>query len=210
MASVLKLVSAKPSAPRPFEAPSFSLLAQPQRPGDLCESLCVEFPTDALNSARAYATEAGIPLALWLTIAVEAERALQTAAAATGVDADIVAGAADRVAKHPHRYDIPPPHARRLASYAEALRTGVPGGAAATSGSPVALRVSHLAAAAWSLDAARMGTPLDSWIAAMPLAPGREFWEAAAADGGIQLSEWLLLQAARLARSTSAVPHAAA
>jgi hypothetical protein len=42
------------------------------------------------------------------------------------------------------------------------------------------------------------------------LVPGRELWEATAAASGLLLSEWLLLQAARLARSTSAVPHAAA
>jgi hypothetical protein len=207
---VLKLVSAGPSASRPFEPPPFSLLAQPQRPGDLCESLSVEFPTDALSAARAHAAEAGIPLPLWLAIAVEAERALQAAAAATGIDADIVADAADRVARQGSRYDIPPPHARRLASYAEALRIGVPLCAAPTTESPVALRISHLTAAAWSLTAARVGSSLNSWIARMPLAPGRELWEAAAADSGIQLSEWLLLQAARLARSTSAAPHPAA
>jgi hypothetical protein len=212
MSSTLKLVSTGPSPPRPFEVPPFSLQTQPQRPGDLCESVVVDFPTPVLAAARRYADEAAIPLPLWLTIAVEAERALQAAVAATGVDTVVLANTADRVASQRARYDIPPPQARRLASYAGALRVGdsAVAAAGAANATRVVLRVSHLTAATWSLAAARTGRSLEAWVTSVALVPGRELWEATAAASGLLLSEWLLLQAARLARSTSAVPHAAA
>jgi hypothetical protein len=194
---------------RPFEPPPFSLLMQPQRPGELCESLVVKFPQEALAHAEQHAQAVRLPLTLWLAIAIEAERALVAAVAATGVESTELIAAADDAARPGRRYDVAPLEARRLASYAEALRVGVAGTSTAEKVS-VAVRLPHLLLARWAFAACEVNMSLGEWVTTMPLAPGRERWEAAAAEAALPLGEWLLVQAARLARSTSTAPQPAA
>lgn len=196
------------SAPeRPFDAPSFSLQAQPQRPGELCESLSIELPPEALSHAERHARAAGLPLALWLAITVEAERALAAAASTAGVEAQDLARAADTAARAVRRYDVGPAETRRLASYAAELRVGAHDGTATAAKTSVALRLSHLSLARWALSAADANVSLGEWAVGLPLVPGRERWEAAAAEAAQPLGEWLLTQATRLARSISAAPQ---
>jgi hypothetical protein len=206
----LVLVENENPSEGPFEAPPFSLLAQPQRPGELCESLVLELPSPAFARAERYARAARLPLALWLAIAIEAERALAAAVAATGVDAEDLARAADDAARAVRRYDIGPLETRRLASYAAALRAGMAGGWATPVKSGAALRLPHLLLARWTFTAADLDMSLGKWAAGLSLEPGRERWEAAAAETAQPLSEWLLTQAARLARSNRATPQPAA
>lgn len=205
------LPSTDGSAPeRPFEAPAFSLRVQPQRPGELCESLSIELPPAVLSCAEQHAREARLPLALWLVITIEAERALAAAASAAGVEPEDLALAADSAAGEACRYDVGPAEVRRLASYAAALRLGVSEGRATGSKRSVSLRLSHLSLARWALAAADANLPFDRWVEGRRLVPGRERWEAAAAEAAQPLGEWLVTQAARLARSSSAVPQPAA
>jgi hypothetical protein len=208
----LRLVSpANGSAPeRPFDAPAFSLLAQPQRPGELCESLSIELPPEGFSHAAHHARAARLPLALWLVITIEAERALVAAARAAGIEPEDLALAADAAAQAVRRYDVGPAETRRLASYATALRTGASDGKASAAKTTVACRLSHLSLARWALTAAEANVSLGAWVTELPLVPGRERWEAAAAEAAQPLGEWLLTQAARLARSMSAAPQPAA
>jgi hypothetical protein len=208
----LRLVSpANGSAPeRPFDAPAFSLEMQPQRPGELCESLSLELPPGALSHAQRHAQTARLPLALWLVISIEAERALGAAASAAGVKPEDLALAADTSARAVRGYDLGPAETRRLASYATALRVGASDRTVTADRTGVTLRLSHLLLARWALTAAEAGLSLGEWAAGLQLVPGRERWEAAAAEAAQPLGEWLLTQAARLARSISAAPQPAA
>lgn len=183
---------------------------QPQRPGELCESVSIELPPAMLSDVSCHARAARLPLALWLVITIEAERALGTAARAAGVEPEDVALAADTAAKAVRRYDVGPAQTRRLASYATALRVGTSDRIAMPAKTNVTLRLSHLLLARWALTAAEADVSLDEWAAGLPLVPGRERWEAAAAEDAQPLGEWLLTQAARLARSISTAPQPAA
>lgn len=208
----LRLVSpANRSTPeRPFDPPAFSLEAQPQRPGELCESLSIKLPPAVFSDANCHARAARLPLALWLVITIEAERALGAAASAAGVQPEDLALAADTAARSVRRYDLGPAETRRLASYATALRVGTSDSASTVTKTNVTLRLSHLLLARWALAAAAAELSLGEWAAGLSLVPGRERWEAAAAEDAQPLGEWLLTQAARLARSISAAPQPAA
>jgi hypothetical protein len=208
----LRLVSpANGGAPeRPFDAPAFSLEMQPQRPGELCESLSIELPLTVFSAAISHARAVRLPLALWLVITIEAERALGAAASAAGVEPEDVAHAADTAARAVRRYDVGPAETRRLASYATALRAGTSDSTATAAKTRVTLRLSHLLLARWALTAADADVSLGEWAAGLSLVPGRERWEAAAAEDAQPLGEWLLTQAARLARSIRAAPQPAA
>jgi hypothetical protein len=195
---------------RPFDAPAFSLQVQPQRPGELCESLSIELPLAVLSHAERHARTARLPLALWLVVTIEAERALAAAASAAGVEEQELARAADSAAGAFRRYDVGPAETRRLGSYAKALRGGLSDCTATAVRTRVALRLSHLSLARWALAAADADLSLGEWAVGLPLVPGRERWEAAAAEAAQPLGEWLLTQAARLARSISAAPQPAA
>lgn len=183
---------------------------QPQRPGELCESFSIELPPAVLSQASCHAREARLPLPLWLVITIEAERALGAAASAAGVEPEDLALAADTAASAARRYDVGPAEMRRLASYATALRVGTSDSTATAAKSSVTLRLSHLLLARWALTAAEADVSLGEWAVGLPLVPGRERWEAAAADDAQPLGAWLLTQAARLARSISAAPQPAA
>jgi hypothetical protein len=208
----LRLVSpANESAPeRPFDAPAFSLETQPQRPGELCESFSIELAPALLSDANGHARAARLPLALWLVIAIEAERALGAAASAAGVEPEDLALAADTAARAVRRYDVGPAETRRLASYATALRVGASDSTATAAKTSVTVRLSHLLLARWALTAAETDVSLAEWAAGQSLVPGRERWEVAAVENAQPLGEWLLTQAARLARSISAAPQPAA
>jgi hypothetical protein len=183
---------------------------QPQRPGELCESLSIELPLTVFSAAISHARAVRLPLALWLVITIEAERALGAAASAAGVEPEDVAHAADTAARAVRRYDVGPAETRRLASYATALRAGTSDSTATAAKTRVTLRLSHLLLARWALTAADADVSLGEWAAGLSLVPGRERWEAAAAEDAQPLGEWLLTQAARLARSIRAAPQPAA
>jgi hypothetical protein len=186
----------------PFEPLSFSLALQPQRPGEICESVHIEWPSGTLESARAMAAVVRLPVELLLTITIESERVLTLATVALAVERESVVAAANEAASGQSVPAIRPRAARRLAAYGSALRTGDPGFAEPEKSAAV-LRVSHTVLVGWSLAAAAASESLEDWIASLELASGRHLWEAAAAESGRQLEGWLFVQAARVARSRS-------
>jgi hypothetical protein len=73
-------------------------------------------------------------------------------------------------------------------------------------------RVPRRVAAAWAHTAAAAGVPLERWLKDIIARANsdRGPWEAAAARVGRTLAEWVLLHAARCARSSSTSPQTAA
>jgi hypothetical protein len=192
----------------PFDSPPFSLRTQPQRPGELTE--LIDVPVEGTLAQRVRESAAGLPLELALYIAVEAERAVAEAvdviaASRAEVIAFLDAAAANAVDRAPRHVLVRP-----LEQYAAALSrrltdTEVPD-------APLRARVPHHVAASWAHAAAAAGVRLDRWLAdAVDRASAdRTPWEAAAASSGRTLAEWVLLQAARCARSRSTSPQTTA
>lgn len=153
---------------------------------------------------------ARLPLELALYIAVEAERALAEAVEVVGVLRDelvefldaAAAGGAERGPRHMLT--------RPLAEYAAAVGAGLP--EVDASNAALRIRTPHRVAALWAHAAAGAGVPLDHWLAdAVGRASAdRTPWEVAAACSGRTLAEWVLVQAARCARSRSTSPQATA
>ncbi len=164
----------------------------------------------AASRVRAVAASADVPLELALYIAIEAERAVNEAVEVIGVErAELVehldAAAAVAPARGPRHTLVRP-----LEQYAAAVACGLPDEDAA--GQAILARVPHRVAACWAHAAAATGKPFESWVAdTLARASGaREPWEAAAAWAGRTLAEWVLLQAARCARSRSTSPQTTA
>lgn len=155
------------------------------------------------------AAQTGLPLALWLYIAVEGERAVAEVTSVLDLEPGGLVAVLDAAAQScPPRG---PRHVlvRRMGEYAAALVDAKP----ATRPAPdrLAVRVPHRVAAGWAHAAAAAGQPFDRWLATMTTAAtGHEHWEAAAAAEGRTLAEWIWLQAASWARSRSTSPHATA
>jgi len=203
------MVVATQEEPERFDPPPFSLLAQPQRPGELAELIEVGVPASEAARLTAAAAVVGLPVELWLCIAVEGERALAEAVAAMNLEraklTDILDTAATPVPARGPRHLL----VRRLDQYADAL-AGSEWSAPARA-EPLTIRVAHRVAARWAHAAVEAGVPFDRWVTSLVLAgEGRQLWEAAAAREGRTLAEWVLLQAARWANSRSTSPQATA
>jgi hypothetical protein len=193
----------------PFIRPPFSLALQGQRPGELCETRSLCWSQEKLASARRHASEAALPLALWLTLTVESERGLSAAAGTCTVSRDTVAAAANEAARHCACERVLPA-ARRLGEYAAAIRTGDPRFRHEDPSRSIVVAVPHTMLASWAIAAVENGLHLNDWIVAQDLPPGRQLWEAAAAEAGLQLDGWVLRQAISCARSRNATAHTAA
>lgn len=196
--------------PIAFEPSPFSLSFQPQRPGELSELIDVPLEAAAADRIRAQAGSVGLPIELAIYIAVESERALDEAAASVGLARETVAeflddaasGTADQ--RGPRHVLVRP-----LWDYAAAIARGLP---SAEAPGHLYARVPQRVAARWAHEAAASGVPLEHWV---EQAAGRSNvvrvpWEAAAAREGRTLGEWVLLQAARCARSRSTSPQTTA
>lgn len=130
----------------------------------------------------------GVPAGLQTVVAIEAAHALERVSA-TGV----TCAALDRASEPSEpRPLIPPP---RLVDYAGELR-GAGDHMSPLVGELELLPPSRLLGA-WRLAAHDAGLQLERWMALMlARAPaGALRWEAAAAAGGLTLTEWVLLQA---------------
>lgn len=168
----------------------FSLELQPQRPGDLCDWL--EFELEPRTSVR-LADVAQIPLGLWLTIAIEAKRILRSLemTGSTELEARL-----DRAARLRVDTAVCRAPARGLRAYADALRAGaISNGEQATG--LIVLTPPQAMSTAWEQDARRAGLPLGPWLAceAESELADRVAWEAAAAERGQSLAEWILRSA---------------
>jgi hypothetical protein len=210
MRTHLRLLAGEHSAREEFRPDPFSLALQPQRPGELCETVRPGWTSEELVALQRHAAAAGLPLSLWLTLEVEAQRALSVAADLVGVPPAVLAAQADDAAALSSSDRIAPVAARRLAEYGAALRAGDKRFRVADGHLSVALDVPHTLLAAWALAAADAGKRLEEWVTLQELPPGRHLWEAAAAEAGLQLDGWLLRQAICCARSRSTAAHTAA
>lgn len=191
-----------------FDPLPFSLRLQPQRPGELAELLEVDADAAVAARLREDARAAGLPLELALYIAVEAERALAEAVAAVGVAHGELVAFLD-AAGADHERHVEHMLARPLGEYGRGIQEGL---LDPDVDGPLRARVPHRVAAAWVHAAAAAGAPFDRWLAdtVANATPNRVGWEAAAARAGRSLGEWVLLQAARCARSRSTSPQTTA
>jgi hypothetical protein len=177
------------------------LAARPFRPGELPRRLVVDLGDGTAARVREAADRAGVPLGLWLRIAVEAVRHLRAAASLSGLGVDALTEGLDNGAPRPAA-PARPVEGSELYAYARNLERGQGGGSTETENT-IAIDVSDEIAASWA--AAAVGQSLDDWVGSMALeAPrGVVHWEAAAARAGATLGEWVYAAALRAA-STSA------
>lgn len=175
----------------PMEAP-FALDDRAQRPGTAHEIVELDLAPTPTVIVRELASLDGLPVGLWAAIAVESERAR----VATGADIAALDAAASRTGPRA-------PFPTRLTAYAAALR--------AASSRPaerarIAMPVAYHTVLAWSL--AAEGSML-AWICAQleAVPRRRHLWEAAAAERGQTLGEWVALAATQTAASTSRSPE---
>ena len=189
--------------PRPFD-----LFVQPQRPGELCQDLRLVAPASVLTAVTDDAAAAGVPPGLWLTVAIEATRAVELAAEVLQVSRDLVVDQLNAASVHA---DGVAPVRTRLTDYAFALRSTKPSPPIRALGTLLA-RPSITALTAWSRSAEKAGVSLQEWaLAAVQAAPRQALdWEVCSAEAGQTLAEWTLVQAARRRRSASSAAHPAA
>jgi hypothetical protein len=169
------------------EGGDFSLQLQPQRPGDLCDWIELELASDA---AARIAERARIPVGLWLAIAIEAKRVL--GAYGPGAEADLEAQL-DHAARARIDAAVCRAPARALRAYADALRAGSEPVAEEARGLLV-LTPPQAMSTSWEHHARPAGLTLGTWLAreAGSDLAGRVDWEAAAAERGQSLAEWIL------------------
>lgn len=195
------LIGGEDEAISAYVAESFDLGVQPLRPGIAHEVVALRLSADQAHAVETAAAAEGLPAGLWAAIVVESERALRAAAEALdsthrAVEAALDATAAQCVTAMPGQ------RARRLAAYARALRRAAPRTPRSVRGR-LDVTVTYHTLVAWERDAASAGVALPAWVMGLLIVmpPGRPRWEAAAADAGQTLGEWVTLQAAR--RSSS-------
>lgn len=163
------------------------LCSSPFRPGELPERLGVDLGRPITGEAVRKAGQGGVPVALWVRVAVEVGRArvvlsAATARAPTEID-DALVAASDR--------DIRPAGLSALARYAAAILNGGANDAPEI-GPTLELLIPSEMALAWRHSAAESAQSLDSWITQMIAAarPGVEKFEACAASAGEGLAAW--------------------
>ena len=148
------------------------------RPGLAHETVELELPPTATVIVAELAALDGLPVGLWAALAVESERARG--------DAD--AAALDEAALDPAPRA---PYPTQLTVYAAALRAARP---VEPVRAPIAMPVPYHTLLAWSH--AAEGSLL-AWICALleRMPRRRHLWEAAAAERGQTLAEWVAMRA---------------
>ncbi len=177
-----------------------------RRPGVAHEELELRLGSCAC-AAFANAAHDRLPLPLWALIAIESERALHAAAPSELARSELAARL-DWVARMP---PSDAPRETRLRAWAVALRCppDPPRDATPTPGVVLELIVPYHTLLAWELAADRTGAPLLEW-ARFRLASasrGRALWEAAAAEAGCTLGEWIALSALTSPVASDAASH---
>jgi hypothetical protein len=196
------------SAPT-FEPPPLLLDERTQRPGELADLVPLALDREVAARVQAVADGARLPLALYIVVAVEAQRVLTEIAVVTAIHADELARALDLAAAEASAPRFEPPASRPLRVYARALRSS---GYKGRSRRELDLVVPDRLRARWSLVAQEAGLTVEAWIVDQLTlaAPGRELWEAQAASEARTLGEWIALQALRRCRRSSTSAQARA
>jgi len=200
----LRLVETAPPAPDAFEVPAVDLRKRPTRPGVTQAELTLRVSQHLAMAVGDLARSEGLREDAWIGLAIESERAVGQAAA-TESDAELLRGHLDTQAKE--RAMPIPGGPVRLNKFAVALREL--GGthnssvsvlaAAGDDGAVLKASLPYQSVGAWRRCAIESGQSLDAWAAERLVEPprGRLLWEAAAAERGETLVEWVLTQATR-------------
>jgi hypothetical protein len=190
-----------PPAPPPSAALSpapFDLSHRPARPGLAhCELVLALEPSLCEAAIAAAAADAQL-VEIWAAWVIESERLLAVLA-----DRGELAEELDRLAARAPAST--PGGAVRLREYAAQLRirSAAPRSAAASGeGEGLVVLVPDASRTAWRRAAIEADLTLDAWVTERlrELPRGRALWEAAAAERGESLAEWILAQAARRRR----------
>ena len=181
------------------------LATQPQRPGELTATIVIGLDVAARSYVMQGAASEGLPPSLWLAIAIEAQRCLLWASGLLGVSLEELIRELDEASSQPWENRRDHPAIARLRAYATAVREGCRGGSVSVVPASLPLSPGLHVAAAWALQAERMGVNVERWASdtANALPAGRAAWEAASAADSQPLAEWILLQAARRCRAAS-------
>jgi hypothetical protein len=192
MAASLRLVTGEGCVE--LESAPFRLHAEARRPGLAHETLAVPVRAPLLAGLARAAARDGMPLALWACLAVESERALEAVAPSSRRGA---AAAALDSAALPDR--LATAGGTRLQAYAEALRERSPGEPEPGGDGRLRLFVPYHSLSAWRRAARDDEAGLEAWVRARlaRLPAGRHRWEAAAAERGETLGEWVAMSLAR-------------
>jgi hypothetical protein len=159
----------------------------PFRPGELPESLTICLDPDASKEASVKAATRGLPVALWVRVAVETRRASFALADATGATlADVEDALLGVAAQSPEAAGLSP-----LERYATMVSSTRPTQTREASG-PLELFVPSEMALAWRKAAATSQQSLDAWVACSirETKPGIETLEARSAGCGETLAAW--------------------
>jgi hypothetical protein len=209
MRSHLHLVGVEPEPPPyPEVLPTFDLVVQPQRPGELCEELRMEATAAVRHTTDQRAAAAGVPSPLWTSLAIEASRVVTTTADLLGLPQITIVDLLDIAAERGESREIA---GTKLAAYALALRSTQPRSPTKAIG-PLLARPSTTMMTAWAASARNDGLTVEEWALANLAATPPDFllWEASAAEAGQTMLEWALIQAARRSRSDNSAAHPAA
>jgi hypothetical protein len=176
-----------------------SLESQPFRPGELPESVLIELGPMA-TVAEERAARAGIPTELWLRLGVEAVRHIDLLAELLNVERREVVAALDAGADVWSA--VAPLETRRQRAYAQHLRAASPRPASRPARTPYSLAIPDMIVSAWSVAATTAGETISEYVAArVDDAPdGLARWEAAAAELGRSLGEWIYVEGLRSLR----------
>lgn len=198
----LRLVSARTPRVDPGRPSTPAISAAPFRPGELPLISWVPLDLETRELIGRPAIAAGIPIDLWVRIAVEASRLVEEIATLSGCIQTEVASRLDSAALN----DGEPPNqlgGHSLNRYAAELRLGrgpqeVPG--------ELALRLPEEMSGAWTRSAAKERVRFPTWIAQrLRSAPANcVSWEIAAADSCQSLGEWAYASSLRASASSSA------
>jgi hypothetical protein len=180
-----------------YRARPFDLDAQPLRPGVAHDELVIVLDERLAEAVERAAAADGLPTSFWASIVIESERALTTVSDDLGFDNDTLAKGLDAAACRP-RFASPAYRGRRLVRYALALRHRAPRRATLPK-LRLSLAVAQHTLIAWELTAQTESRLVADWARDRVAAtPGRRaLWEAAAAESGQTLAEWVGVQAAR-------------
>jgi hypothetical protein len=181
---------------RPASSSLPTLASQPFRPGEMPIVWRLDLPDPVARDVARSASKLRIPVVLWVRLATEAARHVEDVAQALGLGPDEISHWLDQAAQSRRRHPTTLA-ARHLAAYAGYLRDGDPSLPPPSAETGLHLLVPDALVAAWSLDASRSGADLTSWVVErITNAPDSAVaWEAAAADAGATLGEWIWREA---------------
>jgi hypothetical protein len=166
-----------------------SIWSAPFRPGELPLIAWVPLCRQTRELIGHAATEACLPVELWVRIAVEAARLVAEIADLSGARDEVVVAALDDAAGISEEDAPAQTAASSLRRYAAELSGGR---SSAPPGEELALRLPEEMRGAWSRAAIAAGSELPRWIAARleEAPPGCVGWEARAAAECRSLGEW--------------------